>query len=55
MLIIQKLKMKRKNKANNISESNLGINTSGQNNINSSNNVNAVEQINNETNSNTNK
>jgi len=46
---------KKKTKANNISESNLGINTSGQNNINSSNNVNAVEQINNETNSNTNK
>ena len=48
-------KEKKKTKVNNISESNLGINTSGQNNINSSNNVNAVEQINNETNSNTNK
>ena len=51
-------KEKKKTRVNNISESNLGINTSGQNNINninSSNNVNAVEQINNETNSNTNK
>ncbi len=51
-------KEKKKTRVNNISESNLGINTSGQNNINNinpSNNVNAVEQINNETNSNTNK
>ena len=51
-------KERKKTRVNNISESNLGINTSGQNNINNinpSNNVNAVEQINNETNSNTNK
>ena len=51
-------KEKKKTRVNNISESNLGINTSGQNNINNinpSNNVNAVEQINNETNPNTNK
>ena len=51
-------KEKKKSRVNNISESNLGINTSGQNNINNinpSNNVNAVEQINNETNPNTNK
>ena len=51
-------KEKKKSRVNNISESNLGINTSGQNNINNinpSNNVNAVEQINNENNPNTNK
>ena len=49
---------KKETKVNNISESNMGINTSAQNNINninSSNNVNAVEQINNETNSNAKK